>query len=324
MPPTVNKVAAPIPLPPATSVRSASPTHSSCARLEVAFREDAPIDRGIRLAEPDHRPAQHLIALRDRAGADLFDAAAMHHQIGIGADQRHAARRRRRQQRIERGQVFLAGLRARHQHEIRLRRIVDQLHIDPVQHRAIARRHDRIELAAAALERGDLVLRQLLPGLFARGVDVVVEIGRDAHLRAARRHLARAARRVGEDDRALAGGFQAAQGLERGGIDHDAVMQAAPEIEDESVIAIRDFAQAMDMDGHAQRADESMKRQATRTSRQDAVNGNARSQLSAPDASLFAMRGSPNRKPWPKSTCRSSTSSSIGSVSMRSTMRSMA
>ena len=152
--------------------------------LEVAVREDAPIDRRIGFAEPDHRTAQHLIALRDRAGADLLDAAAMHHQIGIGADQRHAARRRRRQQRIERGEVFLAGLRAGHQHEIRLRRIVDQLHIDPVQRRAIARRHDRIELAPAALQRGDLVLRQLLPGLFARGVDVVVEIRRDAHLRA--------------------------------------------------------------------------------------------------------------------------------------------
>ena len=50
---------------------------------------------------------------------------------------------------------------------------------------------------------------------------------------------------------ALAGGFQPAQGLERGRIDHDAVMQAAPEIEDEGIVAIRDFAEAVDMDGHA-------------------------------------------------------------------------
>ena len=190
-------------------------------------------------------PAQHLIALRDDAGADLLDAAAMHHQVGIGADQRHAARRRRRQQRIERGQVFLAGLRAGHQHEIRLRRIVDQLHIDPVQHRAIALRHDGIELAAAALQRGD---RRSAPAP-ARSLRPRCRVGRRdrgvmpiSAMRAATSRARRGALERMID--ALAGGFQARAGIERGRIDHDAVMQAAPQIEDEGVVAIRDLAEA--------------------------------------------------------------------------------
>jgi hypothetical protein len=156
----------------------------------------------------------------------------MYHRSGL-ADQRHAARRRRRQQCIERSQLPLAGLHAVTSMKSRPRRIVDQVHVDPVERRAIARRHDGIELAPAACSA--ISFCASLPGLLAKW-DVVIEIGVIPISRSAPQPRARGAG-GGENDGALAGGFQPAQSLERGRMTrcHHA---GNPQIKDEGVVAI--------------------------------------------------------------------------------------
>src|SRR5688572_33047679 len=42
--------------------------------LEVAVRKDAPVDGGVRLAEPEHWGAQDLVALRNRRGRGYVGA----------------------------------------------------------------------------------------------------------------------------------------------------------------------------------------------------------------------------------------------------------
>src|SRR5258708_6697712 len=58
-------------------------------------REAGVEERGDRLAVPAHAPAERLVALRQRAGADGETPAMADDEVGIGADHRQVALPRR-------------------------------------------------------------------------------------------------------------------------------------------------------------------------------------------------------------------------------------
>ena len=75
---------------PAMSVRSASPTASTCVRRQAEPLQHRLVDRRVGLSQRPHVAAQLPIAHRQRPGAQHADAAADHLQVRVAADHRQA------------------------------------------------------------------------------------------------------------------------------------------------------------------------------------------------------------------------------------------
>src|SRR5260221_10841862 len=68
------------------ATRIADPQHRRRV-IEAQFLQATLIDAGMGLTEIDHLATQFLIPDGQGAGADFRDIAAMHHEIGIDAEQ---------------------------------------------------------------------------------------------------------------------------------------------------------------------------------------------------------------------------------------------
>src|SRR5579883_349533 len=166
-------------------------------------REACRIDRRKGLAVPAHLAAQRLVALRQRAGTERAMALMHDDEIGIGADHRQIARACRLQQRLVIGDRLLPMAGTGIENELGLADIGHAPDADPGEHVVIARRADVIADRAQRPVEGIVAPRQMLPSLLARGMDVVIEVGRDADLGHALCDERGAARRVREDGDAL-------------------------------------------------------------------------------------------------------------------------
>src|SRR4029077_4781675 len=159
-------------------------------------------------------------------------AAMDHHKVGVGADHGQATRSTGTQDVLEILDLVVGALDPGIENEIRGLDFSRYPKIETVQHAPVSRRHDGKEPSTAWS-----ALLQPAPGRFAGGEQFVIECARNADLGDALDDRGRAARRVGEDDDALARLAKAVKRLDRPGHGTGAVMQHAPEIEDEPVVA---------------------------------------------------------------------------------------
>ena len=124
MPSSTQQAARSTPTAPAMSVRSESPTASTCSGGRPSCSQHRLIDRRIGLAQRADIAAKFAVAHRQGAGAQHAHAAADDLQVGIGADHLQPVPRALRQDRLEFRHV--AGIamivRAGVQHEIRFGR----------------------------------------------------------------------------------------------------------------------------------------------------------------------------------------------------------
>ncbi len=95
-----NRQGMPKLLAPSRSVRTESPSGEHARRspslpralrFSSAVAERLVVDRAVRLAGEDHLAAEIAVELRQRAGAKDELVAALDHEVGVGADHRHAA-----------------------------------------------------------------------------------------------------------------------------------------------------------------------------------------------------------------------------------------
>ncbi len=184
------------------------------------------------LAEILHRPTQLLIAQCDGPGTDFRLAAMDHHKVGVGADHGQAARSTGTQDIPEILDLVVGALDPGIENEIRRLDRLRLLEGETIQHARVARRHDGEEHLSA----GSASL-QPAPCCLAGGEQFVIECAGNADLGDALDDRGRAARRVGEDDDAPARLAKAMKRLDRPGHGMGAVVQHAPEIEDEPVVA---------------------------------------------------------------------------------------
>ncbi len=204
------------------------------------------VDRRIRLAERADVAAQFLIAQRQRAGAQHAHAATDHLHIGVGADHRQMMARAVPQHVLEFG--HLGGIamivRAGVEHEIRVRGLGHLGQVQTLQHAAVA---FRAEVEDALAEFRPPQIGRALQGAahrLAAGQDVGVEVVRNAHRAHHRLRCVVRARHVGQQQRALARLAQPGEAIDgmRKGV--HAVMDDAPQIEDEAVIPVGERGEA--------------------------------------------------------------------------------
>ncbi len=216
-----------------------------------------------------HRAAERLVARRQRAGADLARAAHQHLEVGIGADHRQGARTGILQQRLERLDG-VAEVGAGVEDEVGRGEVVDARRAHVGQHAEVARRPDHVAALAERRVPWIVAANQMAPGLLARGHEVLVKLARKADLGQPRDRGRGRPRRVRQQHDPLAGALQRAQALDRAGQWLGAVVQHAPQIDDEGIVGVDHGRQALE---HPDR------------------HGPGQS----------AGRASPNSAPWPKS-----------------------
>ena len=171
--------------------------------------------------------------------------AALDDEIGIGADHQEIAPAHG----LEPRPVILDGLvlvvvEAGADHVIGL---VDgaEAHVEPIVDRHVAGRADVMHDLPDALLDGE-------PGQVAGGDDGVIGRARHAETVELRSHRSAGARRVGDEDHLPALGAEAGQRVACRLIGFDAVMQHAPDIAEDEIVAFGERLQALDVNGAGQ------------------------------------------------------------------------
>ena len=203
------------------------------------------VDRPMRLAGVDRLAAERLVELGERAGAIDELVAAMDDEIGIGADHRQPALDecresvgvilRRLGRVVEQAGAEQVGRRFRPDHGRR----DAAARLDRRDQRQIARRADMVERRAAA--RGDHADRNV-----AGGDDRVESVGRDAEGERLVADDRIGARRVGDQDDRPAAAAKGGERLGRGAEGVAAVVQHAPDVAQDRVVAARQGAEPVD------------------------------------------------------------------------------
>ena len=100
MPEAMKMASIPAASAPLRSVRSESPMARMRRRSTLTPRTAlgrclrGVVGVGVRLARPEHLPIHALVEIGDGAGADVLPPAHIHHKVGVGADKRQPARAR--------------------------------------------------------------------------------------------------------------------------------------------------------------------------------------------------------------------------------------
>ena len=182
----------------------------------------------MRLAVIAHLAAQLFVAACDGAGANFAPRAADHLQVRVGADHGQTPANRL----VQEGGVGLGRVLERKgaggEDEVGLGQVVDEIVVQARAHAPVALGSQMVATPAERPVPGIGARGQVLPGRFSRGHDGVAEVERDSQLGVARGHGLGAARRVRQDEHALAALVQPLQAVDRRGEGPHAVVQDAP------------------------------------------------------------------------------------------------
>ncbi len=190
-----------------------------------------PVSRGMRLAGPEHLPAQPLVLGSDGSGAGQSQGADIDHQIGVGAHERQLQRHAL----LDKGPVVLHRLGAvvpqagaddglgLGKRDVR----AGQAHVEGVV--PLAGSHP---VHAPVALRGDMVERDV-----AGGDDGVPGIAAHAGLLQHALHAGRGDRRIGDEDHRSALGAEARQSRAGLRVGAPAVVHHAPHIAEDGVVA---------------------------------------------------------------------------------------
>ncbi len=210
------------------------------------------IDRRIGLAEIAHGAAHRLVAACERTGAEHAAAVADHLEVGVGADHRQVACGAGGQRSLVGaklgGAERVVGSGVDDERRLRRRRHAGQRQV--LDDAAVAFRAEMEGTVAERAQPGIRPVAQRQPGRLAAGQDRVVEGVLDAHGAHCRLDHMVAPRPVGEQSAPLAGRPEPREAIDRARVGSHAVVDHAPEVEDEAVIARGERREAAEMFYH--------------------------------------------------------------------------
>src|SRR5690606_22091218 len=196
------------------------------------------VDGGERLARHDHPPAHRLVQISDGAAAIDDRIPALHHAIGVGADQLQSALGRRRQTfAIVLGRLGGVVIRPGDGNEGGVFGAVGAGQVQAFIQGEVAIRADDPGRAGRAA-------RQLHPGGVARGDKGLPGAARHAQTVQLRHHVRRRARRVRDQDDMAALLVELGQGVAGGGPALAPVVDHAPDVAEQDIVVIGDGGQA--------------------------------------------------------------------------------
>ncbi len=206
----------------------------------------AVVDRRMRLAVPAHPAADRLVLLGQRPGAERRTAVVDHDEIGVGAYHRQVAPARRLQhRRVILDRVFPSGG-AGIEDEIGLLRRLDKIQIQAVAHFQVPVGADMQTMPAEPGVERIVAPVEVLPRLLTRRHDAVIEAFGDADLGDTALDVIGATGCVRQQHQPLAAAEQLFHAVENSWKRRAAVMNDAPQIQNEPIVGRREEPHSVD------------------------------------------------------------------------------